>query len=251
MKILITLTIITLQQLFALISIVPVEIGQKPGLSGKLQAGLDTKRGNTHTDNYNASTRINYDNNSSFVLWGELSGEYGEANDIENTNNIYSHIRLIHTIGSSNTRAEVFLQTEEDKFRAISARRVAGSGLRFKVLDILEGSKGYYGLGAMYEYIQYVNPLVDPKENNIRLNTYLTYTLKLNDNSNFAYTFYYQPSTDDFNDHVISNKLELKLRVYEKLFLKFNISYNVDSKPPVGVKEDYDFRQSTTFVFDF
>lgn len=250
MKLLI-LTLITIQQLFGLITIVPVEVGQKPGTSGKIEAGLNTKRGNTHTDNYSASMRLNYDDNSSFVLWGELSGEYGEANNIQNTNNIYTHIRYIKAIDASHTRAEIFLQAEEDKFRAINARRVAGGGLRFKILDIFEGSKGYYGLGAMYEYIKYIDPLLDPKENNIRLNTYLAYTLKLNNNSNFAYTFYYQPSTDNFSDHVISNKLELQLQVYKKLFLKFNLSYNVDSVPPAGIEEDYDLRQTTTFVLDF
>ena len=251
MKFILIIAFITLQQLFALVSIVPVEIGEKPGISGKIEAGLDTTRGNTHKDNYKASTRINYDNNSSYVLWLDLSGQYGKANYVENTNKIYSHLRYIKSITKEDIRAEVFLQTQEDKFKAIAARRVAGAGLRFKFFDTFSGAKGYYGLGGFYEYIRYINPSIDPNEDNARLNTYIAYTLDFNKDSNLTYTLYYQPRFDKMSDHVISNKFDLKLHVYSQLFLKLSIYYDVDSSAPVGIDKDYDFGQTTSFVFDF
>lgn len=251
MKLILIITLISIQQLFALVSIVPVEIGQKPGVSGKIQAGLDTTRGNTHKDNYKASTRVNYDDNSSYVLWAELSGDYGEVDDTVNTKKLYSHLRYIHSITEEIIRSEIFLQAQEDEFKALATRRLAGAGLRFKLFDTFSGAKGYYGLGAFYEYISYVNSDLDPDEDNLRLNTYLAYTLNLDKGSSLAYTLYYQPRFDKFSDHVISNKFELKLHIYSQLSLKFSLYYDVDSYPPAGIDKDYDFGQSTTFVFDF
>ena len=251
MKLILIITILTLQQLFALISIVPVEIGQKVGVSGKIQAGLNTTRGNTHKDNYRASARINYDNNSSYVLWAEISGEYGEVDNVINTKKLYSHLRYIHSLTQDIVRSDIFIQTQEDEFKALASRRLAGAGLRLKLFDTFRGAKGYYGIGAFYEEVSYIDSDLDPNEESVRLNTYIAYSIKFDKKSNLAYTFYYQPRFDKFSDHVISNQFELKLHIYAQLSLKFSLYYDVDSAPPAGVEEDYDFGQTTTFVFDF
>ncbi len=250
MKILL-LFLLTLQQLPALISIAPVEISESPGLSANIEAGLETKRGITHKDNYKASVRITYDNNVSYVAWAELSGEYGEANDVENTNKIYSHLRYIHILTPDMIRWELYYQNQEDKFKSIKARRLSGAGLRFNMFDILIGSQGYLGIGGFYEHIKYIDTQLNPNEDNIRLNTYLAYSIKFNNKSTLAYTLYYQPNIEKFSDHVISNMLELKLNIYQKLFLKFAISYDIDSAIPKAIESDYDFTQNTSFVYSF
>lgn len=251
MKLIFIIFFLTLQQLYALISIVPVNIGAKPGVSGKFEAGLDTKRGNTYKDTYKTSLRINYDTNDTFVLWSEFSAEYGKANGIENTNKLYSHIRFIHKLTQDSLRIELFLQGQEDKYKALAKRRLAGGGLRYQLFESFTGAKGYVGLGAFYEYLRHTNSLVDPNEDNIRLNTYFAYTTKFNKDSHLAYTMYYQPRFDKFNDHVIANKFELQLHIYLQLFLKFSVYYDVDSGPPTSIEYNYDFGQTTTFVFDF
>lgn len=243
--------LLTLAQLDALVSITPVEIGKNSGLSANLEAGLETKRGNTHKDNYKLSKRITYDNNSSYVTWAEVSGEYGEANDVEDTNKIYTHIRFIHKLTDEIIRWEIFYQIQNDKFKAINTRNVTGAGLRFNIFDSNTGTKGYLGVGGFYENIRYINSGLDPNEDNIRINTYLAYSSKFNKNSTIAYTLYYQPSIEKFNDHVISNMFELKLNVFKKLFLKFSLSYDVDSVAPNDIESDYDFTQNTSFVYSF
>ena len=251
MKTLLFILILTVQQLFALISIVPVEIGNSPGISGKIEAGLDTKRGNTVKDFYKTSAKVAYDNNSSFVSWIEVSGEYGKANGVEDTNKIFIHARHIHKLTKNILRAEFFVQSQEDRFKAIKQRRLAGAGLRFNLFENPIGGKGYFGIGGFYEYIKYLDTTLDPTEDNARLNTYFAYTIKFAEDSTLAYTLYYQPKFNEFSDHVISNKLELKLHIYLQLFLKFTVSYDVDSVPPNDIESDYDFSQSTTFVLNF
>ncbi|MDT8338406.1 MAG: DUF481 domain-containing protein [Sulfurimonas sp.] len=250
MKFLLLVTLIITQHLFALVSITPVEIGDKPGFSSTIEAALETKRGNTDTDSYKASARTTYDSNESYVAWAEISGAYGKANGEENTNKLFSHARYIHAITKERVRGEGFLQLENDEFKHINSRALAGLGARFKLHDMLQNSRGYLGIGAFYEDIVYNNPLINPSEENIRANAYFAYSINFNANSSVAYTLYYQPKVNDFSDNVQSHEVELKLDIYKNLLLKFSLSYNTDSKPPIGV-ERYDFTQNTSFIFNF
>lgn len=251
MKSLIILLIISTQTLLALVSIAPVEIGEDPGLHGKLGISLETKRGNTEKDNYKASFRASYDSNASYVTWAEFSGEYGESSQIEDTNKLYSHARYIHKVTEEVVRAEAFAQLQTDKFRLLKERAVGGVGARFRVFEVFKGGKGYAGVGGLYENIKYIDEeFINPDEQNLRVNSYLAYTINFNKNSSFSYTFYYQPKFEELSDYVHSHDAELKLHVYKELFLQLSVSYNLDSKPPIGVKKE-DFTQETTFVFKF
>jgi len=58
----------------AIITIVPVEVGDKPGFGGEVSASLETKRGNTEKDEYSAGVKLSYDNNETFVLWTDFIG---------------------------------------------------------------------------------------------------------------------------------------------------------------------------------
>ncbi|MEA2092088.1 MAG: DUF481 domain-containing protein [Campylobacterota bacterium] len=248
MKLLLLITILTTQYLFATISIVPVEIGENPGTHGKVGASLETKRGNTHKDNYKAALRVGYDNNISFVTWAEISGEYGESHDVEDTNKAFLHFRYIHALTEETIRAELFAQTQEDKFKSIERRRIGGGGLRFRLFEIFENGKGYLGLGGYHENIKYTDE--NPTEHDVRLNSYFAYTINFSEDSSFSYTFYYQPIYNYLNDFVTAHKMELKLHIYQELFLQFKVSYDFDSRPPIGILED-DFTQTTEFVFNF
>jgi putative salt-induced outer membrane protein YdiY len=251
MKKILLIGILTTQYLFALVSISPVELGKKPGLSGSFEAGLETKRGNTDKDNYKASVKINYDNNESYVIWGEFSGEYGESNYAKDTNKAFSHLRYIHSLtNDENLRYELFAQLESDEFRQINSRTLGGAGLRYRVFNSPKNGKGFLGLGGFYENIEYKNPLIDPSEDNARINSYLAYSIDYTELSTFSYVVYYQPKVDDYDDYIFSNQLELKINIIKTLFLKINVSWNEDSAPPVGVEKN-DFTQTTTFVFDF
>lgn len=250
MKFLLLITLFTIHHLFALVTISPVEIGDKPCFSSTIEAALETKRGNSDTDSYKASARVTYDSNTTYVAWAEISGAYGKANGVENTNKLFSHARYIHALTEETIRSEVFLQLENDEFKNINSRALGGLGARFKLQDILQNSRGYLGIGAFYEDIVFDNPLINPSEENIRANAYFAYSINLNNDSSIAYTLYYQPKLNELSDNVQSHELELKLSLYKNLFLKFTLSYNTDSKPAVGV-DKYDFTQNTSFIFNF
>ena len=249
MKTLLLLFLLTIQSLEALISITPIEIGEKPNLQGKVYTSLQTKRGNTDKDNYKAGLNLTYDSNSSYVTWAEISGEYGESTGQEDTNKAYFHLRHIHAITKNRLRAEIFTQVQKDKFRLIKKRFLVGAGIRTRIFETTNNGVGYIGLGGMYETLKYTSGN-DPKEYNARFNTYLTYSLDLSEKSKLSYSFYFQPKTKQLNDYTQSHKLDLKLKIYKTLFLQLRVAYDLDSLPAIGVNK-YDFYQETAFVLNF
>jgi len=249
MKNILLLLFLTTQYLFALISIVPEEISNNPGLHGTISTTLETKKGNTDKENYKAGTRVVYDSNTSYITWGELSGEYGEVDGVADTDKLYLHLRHIHAITKEDIRWEVFGQLEKNKFKLIEKREVLGGGVRFKIFQIFESGQGYIGLGGFNEIISYTDDNI-PSENNIRLNTYFAYTISLAEGSSLSYSLFYQPRYDKIHDYSKSHKLNVEVHIFKALYLNFRLSWDVDRAPPPNV-EKQDFYQETTFVLKF
>jgi len=234
----------------ALITIAPVDIGAKPGLSGGVKGSFTTKRGNTVSDEYSAGVRIQYDNNSSYVVWSDLSLSYAKASGVTNTNKTFAHIRYIHVLPflKKSLNWESFVQSQTDKFTKIQKRLLAGLGLRYHS-DLKAYGNIYFGVGTFAEHIKYTTN-VDPSEDNVRLNIYIAYKNQLTENVRLSYVGYYQPRVDIFSDAIFSNSAELRVKIYKQLSINFELTYNQDTKPAVGV-EKYDFFQKTSFVYDF
>ena len=121
--------------------------------------------------------------------------------------------------------------------------------MRFKLFELFEGGKGYFGIGGFYEHINYTSA-IDPQEEQVRISSYFAYTIKLGDDSDLSYSLFYQPQYDKLEDYITSHKANIQLHVYKALFLNLSISWDIDNNPPQGVKEN-DFSQETTFVFKF
>lgn len=242
------LPLLLTSHLSALVFIAPVTIGDKPGFNTKIATSLETKKGNTDKENYKAVLRVAYDNNTSHVTWMELSGEYGEVNNEQDTGKAFGHLRHIHATPLEHFNFELFAQLQEDEFKLIKNRSLAGAGVRYELFSLLDNDKFYFGLGGFYEHVTYTSS--DPNESNARMNSYLAYSLNFGDKSRFSYTLYFQPKFSDFSDYAKSHAMELRLVVYEKLFLQLNLNYDVDSEPAIGVKE-YDFMQTTSLVLEF
>jgi len=246
---LLVIFIFSVVNLFAIITIAPVNIGDKPGFSGILKGSLETKRGNSDVDNYSAGLRAQYDNNSSYVIWSDFVFAYGKASGETNTNKTYAHVRFVHTLLDSNSiNYETFVQSETNEFTKVEEKILLGGGLRY-YKNLNDYGNFYAGLGGFYERINYLTAL-DPKERNARINSYVSYTKSFNKDSKFSYVMYYQPNIENFKDYIFSNAIELEILIYETLYLNFVVYYDIDSKPAIGVKET-DFTQKTSFTYKF
>ena len=246
MKYLIIL-MLTVINLFAIVSIAPVDIENHPGFSGTVNGALNTKKGNTDSDNYTAGLRLSYGNNQSYVMWGEFDFNYGKVSGVKNTNSTFTHLRYIHKL-EQNLDWEVFVQSQSNEFTKVDERFLTGGGLRLH-FDKEPYGNLYFGFGAFYEYLSYTTT-VDSQENNIRGNFYIAYKKEFLKDSQLSYVAYYQPKVGNINDYLISNALELKILIYERLYINFLINYNKDAKPAQGVKS-VDLSQSTSFLYKF
>jgi hypothetical protein len=233
----------------AVITISPVNIGEKPGFSGSLKGSFETKRGNSDVDNYAAGIRGQYDNNTTYVLWADFTFSYGKASGETNTNKTYSHIRYIHTMEiQKEFNYELFAQSEMNEFTMVKKRFLSGGGLRYHMQDDVYGNL-YFGLGAFYEHIAYTTQ-IDPNEANLRVNSYIAYTKRFNKESKLSYVGYYQPNINKSIDYILSNGLEVEVLVYKKLYLNFVLYYDIDTQPAIGVKKE-DISQKTSFIYKF
>lgn len=247
MKILI-LCFLVFESLFAIISVKPMEIGEQKGTHGNIALSFETKRGNTVRDNYKGALKVSYDTAQEYLIWGEVTGDYGATRYVEDTNKVYSHLRYIHKVTPEDIRAEAFVQTEDDSFRLIKNRSLLGTGLRFKIFELFGRGKGYLGIGGFYEYLTYSANY--PDEHNARINSYFSYTTKFSKTSNFTYTFLLQPKFSDFDDYTDSHRISLEIAIYKELYLNFQLNYENDTSPLPTV-ENYDFTQTTAFKYKF
>jgi len=247
MKYLLLTLILFTQSLFALISITPVEIGTKAGVHGFTELSLQTQRGNTDKDNYQGALKVIYDNNTTFVTWVEISAKYGETNKVEDTNNAYLHFRYIYALSPEYLRVELFTQLQKDKFQLIKHKEINGLGLRVQLSHIFNSGNGYFGIGGFSEAINYSD---NTYKHNIRLNSYLTYQMQINEKSELSYSFYYQPLYNNLSNTVTTHAFALKVEIYKELFLQLKATYNLDTTPAVSVKKE-NFTQNTSFIFNF
>jgi len=245
---LLLLLVVLFYNAYAIITIAPVDIGEKPGVSGMLKGSFETKRGNTDLDNYSAGFRVQYDDNNSYVLWSDFVFSYGMTSGVKNTNKTYAHLRYIHSLYEKSINWETFVQSETNEFTKVKHRFLGGGGLRFQNQEHSWG-KLHSGVGAFYEDIAYTTN-VDPSEQNLRINTYLAWTKYFTKESSISYVFYYQPKADEFSDYITSHGVELTVYVYKQLYVNFVFYYDYDSVPAIGVKKE-DVTQKTSFIYKF
>lgn len=236
--------------LFALVSIAPVDIGSNPGVSGNISGSLSSKSGNTQKDDYALGLRLQYDQGADYLVWGTFTYDYGSSNGIKNEDKTYAHVRYIHALDKNDWCAELFVQTEQDAFKDIKARSLAGAGGRWRFLNSEEWGKGYAGLGGFYEKIDYTHPQRNANENNTRINSYIAYTKSFPNASKLSYLGYFQPKFEDLSDYVSSQTLELIIPIYGKLNVGLTAKYAYDSRPPIDIqKKDTAFMTSLLLEF--
>ena len=250
MRYLLPLSLLLSPSLFALVSIAPVDIGARPGFSGNVYGSLSTKNGNTEKDEYSFGLRMQYDQGNDYVAWGTATYDYGTSNNVKNEDKLYAHLRYIHAIDHNDWAAELFVQSEQDEFRDIRERSLAGAGLRWRFFNSADWGKGYFGLGGFAEKIDYSHPLINPNEDNQRLNSYVAYTKQFGNGTKASYIGYYQPKFDESADYVSLQAVELIVPVYGNLKLSLTGQYAYDSRPPVGI-DSADSTFKTSLLLDF
>lgn len=236
----------TLNMLFAIVDIKPVDVGEKEqGFSGEVLLALSNYRGNTNTDATDVGTTLRYDTNKS-VTFMKGSYNYGEANGVRNINKAFVHVRNIYEFLPKMDN-ELFYQLQSNEFQNLVSRELLGIDERFHVGDPIFSGRGYLGVGLMH-----VREIETGKSvtNYERYNIYLSYKFAPRPNITLAFIAYYQPRLDDFSDYLVLSTGQIDIVLTQKLTLKMTLNYSEDSQPAAGV-EPYDFSQKTALSYKF
>ena len=245
-KRLLPLYLLLLSSVFAIVTIKPIDIGEKPlGYSGELSFSWKSNRGNSEIDTTDAGIYLQRDFNNS-LYFVKSSYSYGEADGTKNIDKSFVHLRRIHKL-SEHFDDEQFIQQQSNAFQDLTLRTLSGAGLRVHTGDPKTSGRLYFGFGAFY-LIEKERSF--PEETYARSSFYLSYKYAPRKDYTFALISYYQPHIERSSDYLQLSTMELNLAFNKSFSVKFSVEYNVNSLPVLGVKP-YDYSQTTAFKYKF
>ena len=158
------------------------------------------------------------------------------------------HLRYNYKLNKFLT-LEGFTQAQFNKVLNLKFRGLAGAGTRFKILG-RDNFRIYSGLAYMFEHEVPQSDAVSVAENNHRLSSYVSFTLKLNSNFSLINTSYFQPRIDYFTDYRIANNLNMVFKITRRLSYALMLEHLIDNRPLKSIpREIYSLRN--TLILDF
>jgi putative salt-induced outer membrane protein YdiY len=228
----ILLLLLTLLPAWAIVDIAPVEVGEKPGVSGHLALAYAEKTGNTEKDEYDMSAKVQYDTNETSIFFIQGSYERTESGNTKIEDQKFIHGRYLYKL-HPRLYAEAFVQYRQNIFKGIDQRLLSGGGARWHAFTTPLGAKVYLGLGAYDEQIDYYPQYVaDDDLSDLRVNSYIAYKGKLSDSTQLNLIGYYQPSFDETDDYYASFLGELNVKIVGDFSLSLIYEIDYDSTPP-------------------
>ena len=185
-----------------------------------------------------AAYRLDYFNPTGLHVFLILNYENGyeqkkglEKNQVVNKG--FGHLRMTKMI-SSKLFFEVFTQFGFNDFLLMKDRKLAGSGLRYKMVSN-DRMNTFLGIGLMQENEIY-DKVNEPEKKLLRSTNYLRWNINIAENTELYNTVYYQFSSSDINDYRLLYDGSIDFSVNENLsfFIKLNYRYDNDSHGDMG-----------------
>ena len=185
-----------------------------------------------------AAYRLDYFNPTGLHVFLILNYENGyeqekglEKNQVVNKG--FGHLRMTKMI-SSKLFFEVFTQFGFNDFLLMKDRKLAGSGLRYKMVSN-DRMNTFLGIGLMQENEIY-DIVNEPEKKLLRSTNYLRWNINIAENTELYNTVYYQFSSSDINDYRLLYDGSIDFSVNENLsfFIELNYRYDNDSHGDMG-----------------
>ena len=168
--------------------------------------------------------------------------ERSKNNEIEDEAN-FIHTRLLFK-SDRLYNWEIYTQHSENPFQLYKKRNLVGGGVRFKLEQ-----KKRLGLSILRENEKSL--INDIEIETDRVNVYFTNALSIQENINFNYSLFFQPSIDAFSDdYKLSTLMQIEFVVNESFSINFNLGHAKDTDPPLLANET-DTSYGTEFRFNF
>jgi hypothetical protein len=141
---------------------------------------------------------------------------------------------------------EAFGQAQYDKSQDLTARYLAGTGLRIKIIRqdrILLA----IGVTGMYEYEELSSGEITRLA---RSSYYISIKINDGDRLSLGATAYFQPAVSDWSDLRILTEVDLSVTIAGNIAFTHSLGYRYDSDPPAGIREyDLEIKNGLKFTF--
>lgn len=181
---------------------------------------------------------------SLYLCLGEYNLTKGSGTDFQNAGVL--HLRYNYKFTDWFT-GEMFTQSQYNKMLKVKHRWLIGGGPRSKLVggDVF---RLYAGLLYMYEYEELLNSEIVNKAH--RLSSYLSFTLRLNNNLHLVNTTYFQPKIDEFKDFRVMSQSNMNLKISKHFTFTVSYVFGLDMFPAEGIpRETHSFRNALQFRF--
>jgi len=188
-----------------------------------------------------ASYRLDYFNPTGLHIFFILNYENGyeqkkglDKNQVVNKG--FGHLRMTKMI-SSKLFFEVFTQFGFNDFLLMKDRKLAGSGLRYKMVSN-DRMNTFLGIGLMQENEIY-DIVNEPEKKLLRSTNYLRWNINITENTQLYNTVYYQFSFSDINDYRLLYDGSINFSVNENLSFFIELNYRYDNDPHGNMGKSY------------
>jgi hypothetical protein len=178
--------------------------------------------------------------------WLLLNGfNYTVLNGRKIVNDAFGHLRYNRKINELIT-AEAFIQGQYNEIIKIKSRYLAGTGLRFKVIE-KEKIRMYFGSLYMREHEEEHTDIIN---NHHRISNYLSVGFPITEHITVDFISYYQPDVFNVSDYRLTGEAIIEMRLNKRVAFRFAHSLFYDSRPPVDIKNMfYNFRNGLKLEF--
>ena len=208
------------------------------GFINKVNVDFGIEKADAEVIELAATYRVDYFNPTGLHFFSILNYENGyeqekglEKNQVVNKG--FGHLRMTKMI-SSKLFFEVFTQFGFNDFLLMKDRKLAGSGLRYKMVSN-DRMNTFLGIGLMQENEIY-DIVNEPEKKLLRSTNYLRWNINIAENTELYNTVYYQFSSSDINDYRLLYDGSIDFSVNENLsfFIELNYRYDNDSHGDMG-----------------
>ena len=211
------------------------------GFINKVNVDFGIEKADAEVIELAAAYRVDYFNPTGLHIFFILNYENGyeqkkglDKNQVVNKG--FGHLRMTKMI-SSKLFFEIFTQFGFNDFLLMKDRKLAGSGLRYKMVSN-DRMNTFLGIGLMQENEIY-DMVNEPEKKLLRSTNYLRWNINISENTELYNTVYYQVSSSDINDYRLLYDGSIDFSVNENLSFFIELNYRYDNDPHGNMGKSY------------
>ncbi len=211
------------------------------GFIFNMKTTFTAKAGNTEYTAYTGTGRVDYNGNT-FDTFLVGNFEFKNTADKKVENQGFLHLRGITHITERATW-EVFLQRQYDEFIDLNSRNLAGTGLKYRVIEHIAGADSSksldvnVSLGVMYETEEYdVDAGIVSKEL-WRSTNFISVDWLIKKKLSLTGVLYYQPAFKNFKNYRIASELGFEFALARSLHFIVDFTWRYNNLPITDVKK--------------